>query len=239
MVRRGLYPDGRVAALQCGRVVSDDDRGLLMWVAAGSATVRRVALDGTPTRNLPRDVAMRMPTLLNPASWQPYGTLMLTRPGARHSVWWSFDPDGAFVGWYVNLETDAGRWAGGIDHFDHALDLLIAPDGTWKWKDEGEFTELTGRPHFWDAAGAAAIRAEGERMAALAATRAFPFDGTWCDFRPDPGWVPSPLPWQWDQPSPSGQEAERPRSGREECGGNGTSLVIRAGRAGSRLRAAG
>ncbi|MER8037327.1 DUF402 domain-containing protein [Streptomyces hydrogenans] len=134
-VRRGLHPDGRIAYLQCGRVVSDDAKGLLTWVAAGSATLRRVTLDGTPTRSWPRHRTMSVPTLLAPSAWEPYGTLMLTRPGARHSVWWSFDREGEFVGWYVNLETDRGRWAGGTDHFDHALDLLIAPDRrTWRWR---------------------------------------------------------------------------------------------------------
>lgn len=30
---------------------------------------------------------------------------------------------------------------------------------------------------------------------------AFPFDGTWCDFRPDPAWaVPAELPAGWDRP---------------------------------------
>jgi hypothetical protein len=202
VVRRGLYPDGRVAYAQCGRVVSDDERGLLTWVAAGSTTMRRAALDGTPTRSWPRYTAMGVPTVLTPATWEPYGTLMLTRPGARHSVWWSFDRDGDFVGWYVNLEQDAGRWAGGTDHVDHALDLLIAPDRTtWRWKDEDEFADLTGHPGFWDGAGASAVRAEGERMAARAAAGAFPFDGTWRDFRPDPQWEPSTLPATWDLPS--------------------------------------
>ncbi|MFC9466307.1 DUF402 domain-containing protein [Streptomyces coelicoflavus] len=198
VVRRGLWPDGRVAYAQCGRVVADGAAGLLTWVAAGSATMRRVALDGTPTRSWPRYRAMSVPTLLAPATWEPYGTLMLTRPGERHSVWWSFDRSGAFVGWYVNLEEDAGRWPGGTDHVDHALDLLVAGDRrTWEWKDEDEFADLTGRPGFWDSAEAAAVRGEGERMAALAAAQEFPFDGTWCDFRPHRDWRPSTLPPSW------------------------------------------
>lgn len=204
VVRRGLYPDGRIAYLQCGRVVSDDERGLLTWVAAGSTTLRRVTPDGTPTRSWPRYEAMSAPTLLAPATWEPYGTLMLTRPGEPSSVWWSFDRDGAFVGWYVNLETDAGRWAGGTDHVDHALDLLIAPDRrTWRWKDEDEFLDLTGRPGFWDAEGAAAIRAEGERMAARAAAGQAPFDAGFHAYRPKPEWEPTALPARWDLPSPT------------------------------------
>ncbi|WP_051653874.1 DUF402 domain-containing protein [Kitasatospora cheerisanensis] len=143
---------------------------------------------------------MRLTTLAVPSTWQPYGTLILTPPQAAHSVWWSFDPDGSFVGWYVNLESPVGRWSGGTDHIDQALDILVAPDRSWRWKDEEEFTERTGHPFFWDEAGAAAIRAEGERVIALAEAGAFPFDGTWCDFRPGPGWAATGLPWWWDQP---------------------------------------
>ncbi|MEU9856100.1 DUF402 domain-containing protein [Streptomyces sp. NPDC047974] len=210
VVRRGLFPDGRIAYVQCGRVVHDDDRGLLTWVAAGSATLRRETPDGTPTRSWPRYRAMDVPTLLAPGTWEPYGTLMLTRPGERHSVWWSFDRDGAFVGWYVNLESDAGRGPSGTDHVDHALDLLVAPDRrSWRWKDEEEFADLTGRPGFWDLAGAAEVRAEGERMAALASAGTFPFDGTWRDFRPGPDWGPSTLPALWDLPSQVLQRPER------------------------------
>lgn len=39
-------------------------------------------------------------------------------------------------------------------------------------------------------------------MIALAEAGAFPFDGTWLDFRPDPAWPPIPpdLPDGWDRP---------------------------------------
>ncbi|MER8037328.1 hypothetical protein [Streptomyces hydrogenans] len=71
-------------------------------------------------------------------------------------------------------------------------------------EDEDEFLDLTGRPGFWDADGAAAVRAEGERMAARAAAGEFPFDGTWCAFRPEPEWGASTLPANWDLPPPLG-----------------------------------
>src|SRR5262249_18838016 len=161
---------------------------------------RRVTLDGTPTRHLPWESELAAPTLLAPATWQPYETLMLMPPGARHSLWWSFTSAGAFPGWYVNLETPPVRRAGGGDTHDHALDILIAPDRTWQWKDEDEFAEQTTELRFWDQTEAVAIRAEGERVIQLAESQTFPFDGTWCDFHPDPNWAPITLPWCWDLP---------------------------------------
>src|SRR5690242_8050174 len=93
IVRRGMHPDGRIGAVQAGRVITDDEDGLLLWVDAGSATMRRVTLDGTPTRALPIRAELTLPTLLTPATWAPYRTLMWMPVGARHSIWWSWNPD--------------------------------------------------------------------------------------------------------------------------------------------------
>lgn len=202
LVRRGLFPDRRVASVQCGRVVCDDERGVVLWVSAGSATVRRTNLDGAPTRYLPYVGEMRTPTLCQVSAWQPYDSLMLTPPGAGHSVWWTFDARQEFVGWYVNLETPSVRWFGGTDHIDQALDLLVDADHAVRWKDVDEFAEQCAHPElFWNAHEAAAIRAHADHLASLAERRRFPFDGTWCDFHPDPSWAPTELPWWWDQAS--------------------------------------
>jgi hypothetical protein len=88
-----------------------------------------------------------------------------------------------------------------VDTEDHALDLWFAPDRTWRWKDEAEFAALTGQPLYWDPAQAAEIRAEGERLIALATAGRFPFDGTWCDAPvPDPSWPILQRPDDWDRP---------------------------------------
>jgi Protein of unknown function (DUF402) len=179
IVRRGIHPDRGVAWCTAGRVISDDERGLLMWVGRGSHMVR-------PANTL--------------TSWNVgSGALFRTPPGAAHTILWFFGEDKVFTGWYINLEEPASRWFGGLDVRDQALDVLVAPDRTWTWKDEDEFEEQTGHPFFWDEARAKEIRAEGERLIALAEAGAFPFDGTWCDFRPETGWPPSELPWWWDR----------------------------------------
>lgn len=62
----------------------------------------------------------------------------------------------------------------------------MQPDLNWYWKDEDEFAERTDHPLFWTSTEAARIRAAGERLIAEAQAGRFPFDGTWCGFRPDP-----------------------------------------------------
>ncbi len=201
IVRRHLYPDGRVGSVLCGRVVSDDERGLALWIEAGSQAMRRVDGAGQPTRQLSLLKALRMTTMLSLSTWRPFRTLMLMPPGAAHSVWWSWLPGEGFAGWYVNLERPVTRWAGGVDVCDQELDLLVHPDGRWSWKDESAFAEYTGHPAFWEETEAAAVRAEAERLLALARARAAPFDGQWMDFQPDPAWQQTLMPHWWELPA--------------------------------------
>jgi len=48
---------------------------------------------------------------------------------------------------------------------------------------------------------AEAVWAEGRRVIPMIEAGEFPFDGTWCDFRPDPSWTwPDAVPSGWDRP---------------------------------------
>ena len=62
LVLRDFYPDGRIRAVECGRVVADDAQGTVVWVGNGSAVIRRMTLTGEPTRALPYPAKMRTPT---------------------------------------------------------------------------------------------------------------------------------------------------------------------------------
>src|SRR5439155_12724837 len=131
---------GRIAAVETGRVVSDDERGLLVWVAGGSAVLRRTTLDGRSVRKMPLAQRLATPTKLSPATWTGPGVLILTLPEVAHAVWWFFTGSGRFARWYVNLQEPAARWndgdLAGADTEDHALDVWVEPDRSWRWKDE-------------------------------------------------------------------------------------------------------
>lgn len=198
MARRCVRRDGTLALVHAGRVVADDERGLLLWVDTGSTVLRRTTLEGAPTRKMGLAQRHSIPTILSAGSWHGNGVLILTPPAAAHSIWWFFGEHGGFRGWYLNLETPAVRWPGGIDLEDQALDIWVHPDRTWLWKDEDEFEERTGHPGYWSAEEALEIRAEGERLIAVAEAGTFPFDGSWIDFAPDPQWTPATLRPDWD-----------------------------------------
>ena len=200
IVRRSIHKNGRIAAVESTRVVRDDDRGVLTWTAAGSQVMRRCTLSGELTRYMSIEQRTSIPTMLGPGEWRDTGVLVLTPPDVPHSIWWFFDRDGAFLGWYVNLETPAKRWFGGLDIRDQALDIWVEPDRSWEWKDEDEFAERIGHPDYWTAEEAAQIRAEGEQLTALIEAGAHPFDGSLIDFRPDSAWAPTTLTPHWDLP---------------------------------------
>jgi hypothetical protein len=197
---------GRLGWVRTGRVVSDDERGLLIWIGTGSPAAYEVAADGRAMRGMPFAEWVTLDYRLETGTWNGPGILKLMPPGAAYSVWWFRDRGhGRFSGWYVNLEEPAVRWddghLAGVDMCDQDLDVWVYPDRSWRWKDEEEFAERLRFPeHYW-VADPDAVRAEGERVVKLVESGAFPFDGTWCDFQPSPQWtVLGPLPDGWDRP---------------------------------------
>ncbi|MGC1212370.1 MAG: DUF402 domain-containing protein [Micromonospora sp.] len=173
------------------RVLADDEKGLLLWHPAGSDFARLVDADGKTPHEVPVD-RMRDPKLAV-HTWQEFDILVLMPPRAAHSVWWFFR-DGAFAGWYVNLETPYLRRPDGVDTTDHVLDIVVTPQRQWEWKDADEFHDRIGHALYFDTAAAAAVRAEGDQLIKLIEAGQFPFDGTWTDFRPDEQWPALRLP---------------------------------------------
>lgn len=197
---------GRVVTVRPCRVVSDDERGLLLWLARGSAVAVEVAEDGRGVRQMPFAEWAGLGRRMQHGTWQGPGILKFLPPDVDHSVWLFFDDTGRFANWYVNLEERAVRWddgdLAGVDVIDQDLDVVATPGGAWQWKDEDEFAERLALPeHYW-VPDEAAVRAEGRRVIKLIEAAEFPFDGTWTDFTPDPTWpVITTVPPGWDRPA--------------------------------------
>jgi len=203
LLHRGFHRD-KLSWITVNRLVAHGSRGVLMWRAPGGVHLRLVAEDGRSVRDMPFTEWAGLPTRLEHGEWRWLSVLTLVPPGAAYSVWWIFR-DGRFTNWYVNLEEPSVAWDDGevcgLDFSDHDLDIVVEPDRSWSWKNEDELTERSALPeHYW-VADSAAVRAEGARMIPLIEAGTFPFDGTWCDFRPDPRWtMPARLPSGWDRP---------------------------------------
>ena len=185
--------DGSLGSVHPARVVSDDGDQVLCWVLPGTSIRITTSPDGRTPRELPMEErfgGLRVPAR---STWRTHPTLRLVLEHQWASVWWFFEPDGTFRNWYVNLEVPLGRDASGVDRVDGVLDVEVLPDLTWSWKDEHEIDAALAAGRF-SPGHMRRLRAEGERMVELAAAGKFPFDGTHCDARPDPGWALPELP---------------------------------------------
>jgi hypothetical protein len=204
-VRRHFMRGHDMSRAWCGRVAADDERGLWLWFATGSAFRDIGAADGRAFREVPFREWGRTERAMRELRWTG-DVLMLHPPGAAYSVWFFFRGNGgAFDGWYVNLERPGTRWAtdtlAGIDTVDYDLDIVVAPDRTWRWKDEDEFLAHLAVPDVYWCDDADAVRATGREVVKLVEAGEFPFDGSATDFRPDPQWtVPTEPPEGWDGP---------------------------------------
>jgi hypothetical protein len=169
----GTHADGRIA-LYCmpgnhGKVIktgADDDAYLERWVR------------GDP----PRD-----------HRWERTHVLRFVRAGDAHTIEIYWDESWAHLGWYVNLQAPLVVDGTRFDTTDWALDVVVDPDGTWRWKDEDDLAGAVDLGVF-DDAGAAAVRAEGERVIAER-----PWPTGWERWRPPREWSPLPLPEDWDR----------------------------------------
>lgn len=176
-------------------VVAEDSQDLVaLYVRNGTPTLRRTGLDGSPLdRSLPYEERASTPWRLGPGAWYGSSCLQLHR-AHEPCAWWRW-LDGS--GWYVNLQEPLRRTEIGFDTTDHVLDLVVAPDGSWQWKDEDEF-EAAIRVDRFTRDEAARARRAGEAAAAAVEARAWPFDSDWIDWQPETNWtIPTHLPEDW------------------------------------------
>lgn len=130
--------------------------------------------------------------------WGFGGILRLAIPGAFYSVLLLRNADGSLYEWYINLEQPLRHTELGFDYEDDILDIGIKPDlSSWRWKDEDELEEAITLGVV-SKGKAAALYAEGERVAKWIQSGKSPFNG-WEKWRPDPAWKVPVLPDSWDK----------------------------------------
>jgi hypothetical protein len=116
--------------------------------------------------------------------WLGHGLLMLQRPGEAHAIWvfWH-GPEREFHGWYVNLQEPFRRTERGYDTQDLELDIWVAVDGLWEWKDADVLDERIREGRYTEEQ-VAATWVEGRRVVAeLEAGRRW-WDDAWASWTP-------------------------------------------------------
>lgn len=120
--------------------------------------------------------------------WRRLRVLKLMRPGDYYAVWvcWQHDND-EFVGWYVNFQTPFVRSPIGFDTFDLEVDLNVAPNLIWEWKDEAEYQEGIKWGVISNETAHEVEKAKSQSLA-LVESRSWPFDESWTDWKSNDTW---------------------------------------------------
>lgn len=179
------------------RVVRDDERGLVAWLAAGTRVEGQGGPDGQRIRAVPLDERWLVTRTRIAEEWWGNGIVRIAPAGLPWSIWlfWSdtTGEDWEFAGWYVNLENAHLRTDSDTYSSDHILDVEIEADGTIHLKDEDELVACVEQGRL--SRGQAA---QIERHADAAITSFhegdWPFDQEWVRWRPEPTWHIPVLP---------------------------------------------
>ncbi|PUA80076.1 DUF402 domain-containing protein [Nocardioides currus] len=187
-----LWRYGR--GLESLRVVRDDERGLVAWLAPGSEGIVWLPADGVPLRDRPPVERVRCERVPTVRPWHGGGILRIAPTGRPWSVWLFWEDDGAFAGHYVNLELPHRRRDGELATRDLTLDLWLEPSGELWLKDADEVEgAVTGGHYSVETAGEIHAAAEWARSE-LVEGRDWPLDEEWTRWSPPSDWTALALP---------------------------------------------
>lgn len=178
-------------------VVADDGVELVHWSPAGTIGCFATSRFFPGRDDLPREE--RQLVSLETKQWHYRGVpargtkLAFLRNESWASVEATWCSDGSFAHWYVNFQLPITRTSTGYDTLDLVIDMIVARDWTWTWKDEAQFRAAIRRGIFGTDVEAA-IRAEAERIREQIDSRTGPFDAAWIDWRPHRDWPAPALP---------------------------------------------
>jgi uncharacterized protein len=181
---------GAAMAAQPMRVISDSPERTVLYLAPGTAFTGARTPEGTKVRDFSDWVTTDL-------VWVGGSLIRLTEPGAWHCVDVEFDAEGKFIGWYVNLQEPVRRAGSRFDTVDLVLDLLVAPDRSWRLKDEDDFLQAVADGYLTSEVESR-VRAEVERVIGVLAADGPPFcEPEWLTWRPPADWTAPALPEDW------------------------------------------
>jgi hypothetical protein len=176
------------------RVVRDDERGLVAWLSRASEVMVASPLDGRGLRDRPLAERVHVAYEMRLRTWRGPGILRVAPTGKPWSLWYFCDDEGAFEGYYVNIELPHERPVDGSPRLhtrDLTLDLWLeeGEGGLDVWlKDEDELEAVVAGGRSTPEQGMA-IRAIGDQAAyELGHLRSWPLDEGWESWRPPPEW---------------------------------------------------
>jgi len=174
------------------RVVRDDERGLVAWLAPGTLQEAPGTITGERVRSIPLERRWLDSRTRIVEEWWGGGSLRIAPVGAAWSVclFWKHADDGdwRFDGWYVNLENAHLRTDHDTYSSDHILDVWIAADRSIHLKDEDEVAAAISQGRL-TREQAAQIERHADAAIESFHEGEWPFDAEWVAWRPDPTWT--------------------------------------------------
>lgn len=180
-------------------VVSDDEQGLVVWLAPGTPVLSQVLADGAPIRSAAGPAMFTLPRAQAVRTWFGSGIVVAFPPDACFTVSFFELEDGTRAAYYVNLELPVVRTRQGMECVDLVLDILVRQGPTYRFKDEDEL-EFARQAGVFSGDDELFIREAAQEALALVEVWAHPFDAGLEDFTPNPGWSVPQLPADatWD-----------------------------------------
>lgn len=196
--RRHDFAAHGTEVVQPTRVVRDDERGALLWLAGETPTAesRIAGFEKVNPHDVP-DADRFLPPGREPARvqlpgrWHGRGVLRIVPAGLPFSVWVFRAPGGEHAAWYINLEQLHVRAGADLYTADHILDIVIHPGEEPRLKDEDELAgALAGG--MYDPEAVRTIRAHADLALAQYAAGHWAFDEEWTHWAPPPEWAMTP-----------------------------------------------
>jgi predicted RNA-binding protein associated with RNAse of E/G family len=195
IVWRDVFRD-RVVFARPMRVVAACDDWLVCSLLAGTPIKLHSTYKSGRRKQYIEDLATGDWTLQD-ATWHSTNLLMLSKADAWYALCLFFAAgSGEFLHYYVNFQRPRRRTAIGFDTFDLCLDIVVAPDRSWRWKDEDEFARAL-ELGLLSKDVERRVQAAGREVIAMIEAARDPFDGRYDGWRPaaalphptfHPGW---------------------------------------------------
>ena len=183
---------GQIIDVKPVTVVEDAVSRVVLWLPPGTPTMKAELLH--PSTDKPRrwDKGWR----LVEATWRSEA-LIVIQPDQLRAIKVRWTKDRVFQGWYVNLQSRLRRTRLGFDTRDYQLDIVVAPDRSWRWKDEDELDLAVELGRLTPAQGAA-VRVEGRGAIEDIERNEAPYSDGWENWQPSKEFNLPQLTSEWD-----------------------------------------
>lgn len=198
VVWRGIYRN-QVWHAQPTFVVKDSPEEIVLALLPGAEGMAETDYAKGEKNGKRRWDFKDQPWELEKFRWHTNRLLFLLEPKKYYSTifFWHHESN-EFLCYYINFQLPFQRSHCGIDTLDLDLDLIINPDFSHEWKDVEDYQKAIEEQIILAEWTKEIDKAKKEILDKLE-KRQYPYNGSWLNWTPDPGWSPPKLPENWDK----------------------------------------